>query len=86
MGKGRLKAFSDGVLAIIITIIHHEGRSSRLAKAVGRDLKEKISLLLYLVAILFSFFYSWLAESIYVFVAVMWLITDRHIERILNEK
>lgn len=69
-----------------MTIIHHEGHTSRLAKAVGRDLKEKISLMLYLVAILFSFFYSWLAECIYVFVAIMWLIPDRRIERILNEK
>jgi len=64
-------------------IIHAEGKYSPLARAVGRDFKGKISLSLYIIAILLSFRYSWLAKFLYVFVAVLWLIPDRRIERTL---
>lgn len=67
------------------TIIHYEGEHSRLAKAVGKDLKEQLSLVLYITAIFLSFFYAWLAELIYVFVALMWLVPDRRIEKIVND-
>jgi uncharacterized membrane protein len=77
MGKNRLEAFSDGVLAIIITI-------SLLAKAVGRDLKGKRSPVFYGTAIPAAFFNPWIAGGIYVFVALMWLIPDRRIERVIG--
>jgi uncharacterized membrane protein len=66
-------------------LISHHGRDSALAKALGRDAKGKVSLLFYAVAIPLSFFSPWLACGLYVLVAVIWLIPDRRIERILSE-
>ena len=67
-------------------IISSQGPDSLLAKAVGRDLKGKLSPVLYGIAILSAFYKSWIAGSIYVFVALMWLVPDRRIERVLGEK
>ena len=53
---------------------------SVLAKALGRDLKGKISPLLYVVAIALAFARPWISLAIYALVAVMWLIPDRRIE------
>jgi uncharacterized membrane protein len=66
-------------------IIASQGADSLLAKAVGRDLKGKFSPVLYGAAILMAFFEPWIAGSIYVFVALMWLVPDRRIERILGK-
>ncbi len=66
-------------------IIREQGPQSILKKAVGSDLKGKISPVLYLAAILLAFRCPWLADVIYVLVAFMWLIPDRRIERILGE-
>ena len=68
------------------TIISHQGKNSILAKAVGKDIKGKLSLVLYVVAICFSFFLQWISQAIYVFVAVMWLIPDRRIERAIQSE
>jgi uncharacterized membrane protein len=62
-------------------LISYHGRDSALAKAVGTDFKGKVSVVFYAVAIPLSFLNSWLACSLYVLVAVMWLIPDRRIER-----
>jgi len=48
---------------------------------VGRDSKGKISTLIYLVAVPLAFWQRWVAFSLYVFVAIIWLIPDRRIER-----
>ena len=69
-----------------ITIISHQGKNSILAKAVGKDIKGKLSPVLYVVAIGFSFFLQWISQAIYVFVAVMWLIPDRRIERAIQSE
>ena len=68
------------------TIISHQGKNSILAKAVGKDIKGKLSPVLYVVAICFSFFLQWISQAIYVFVAVMWLIPDRRIERAIQSE
>ena len=65
-------------------IIRHQGTGGPLAKAVGRDLKGKISPALYLAAIGFAFVLPWVSQAIYVLVALMWLVPDRRIERLLN--
>jgi uncharacterized membrane protein len=85
MGKGRLEAFSDGVMAIIITVslIAHHGKDSPLAIAMGRDYKGKISLMLYTLAIPLAFVNSWLACGMYATVSIIWLIPDRRIEKTL---
>lgn len=67
------------------TIIRSEGEESLLARAIGRDLKGKASPLLYATAILLSFYLPWLAGTIYVIVALLWLIPDRRIERVITK-
>ncbi len=66
-------------------ILRREGQAFTLAKALGRDIKGKISPVLYLAAIALSFVNPLIAGIIYVSVAVMWLIPDRRIERALAE-
>jgi TMEM175 potassium channel family protein len=61
-------------------IIAEQGPGSPLATAIGRDLKGKISPVLYAVAIAASFRWVWLAHGVYVAVALMWLVPDRRIE------
>ncbi|HSF73668.1 MAG TPA: hypothetical protein VLA84_07700 [Microcoleus sp.] len=65
-------------------LISHHGKDSTLAIALGRDFKGKVSVVIYAVAILLSFVNSWLAFMLYVLVAIMWLIPDRRIEKILT--
>jgi uncharacterized membrane protein len=67
------------------TIIHSEGRSSSLARALGSDLKGKISPILYGAAIGLAFIEPWISCGIYTFVALMWLVPDRRIEKILRD-
>jgi uncharacterized membrane protein len=64
-------------------IIVHQGAGSLLAIAIGSDWKGKLSPVLYSVAIPLSFALPWMAIAIYVFVALVWLIPDRRIERVL---
>jgi uncharacterized membrane protein len=64
-------------------IMRSEGPGSLLERALGRDLKGKASPALYLAAILATFWMPWIAQAIYVGVALMWLVPDRRIERAL---
>jgi uncharacterized membrane protein len=57
-----------------------------LAAAVGRDWKGKISPVLYLAAVPLAFVSPWIAIGLYVFVALLWLVPDRRIERVLTER
>lgn len=61
-------------------IIAHQGSGSQLKSAVGGDLKGKISPLLYVLAIPLAFVNQWIADGLYVFVALIWLVPDRRIE------
>jgi uncharacterized membrane protein len=65
-------------------IIRCEGPGSPLAVAFGRDWKGKISPLLYVAGIGLSFVHEGLAQAAYVLVAVIWLIPDRRIERVVG--
>ena len=64
-------------------ILAGQGRDSVLAAAVGRDLKGRLSPVLYAAAIPAAFLRPWIADAVYVFVALMWLVPDRRIERAL---
>jgi uncharacterized membrane protein len=66
-------------------IIADQGPGSKLAAAIGRDVKGKISPALYVVAIGMAFFRQWIADAIYVGVALMWLIPDPRIESRLRD-
>ena len=63
------------------TIVHHEGPDSALARALGRDWKGKVSVVLYAAGIGLAFVSRWIAVAIYVGVALMWLVPDRRLER-----
>jgi TMEM175 potassium channel family protein len=65
------------------TIIARQGRASLLAVAVGRDVKGKPSFTLYIIAIAATTVAPWIAWTLYVAVALIWLIPDRRIERTL---
>jgi uncharacterized membrane protein len=65
------------------TIIASEGPDSLLARAVGTDAKGRASMLIYACSIPAAFVSQWLAQACYLFVAVMWLIPDRRIERVV---
>jgi uncharacterized membrane protein len=66
-------------------IIHRQGSHSVLAAALGRDIKGKVSPLLYAAAIGLAYVRPWLSIAIYAAVAVMWLVPDRRIEKVFRE-
>ena len=61
-------------------IIAVNGRSSRLATALGNDLKGKLSLVCYVASVPLAFINPWIAVALYVAVALMWFVPDRRIE------
>jgi uncharacterized membrane protein len=63
------------------TILAQEGPDSPLARAVGKDWKGKLSIVLYAAAIPLAFVEEWVSDAIYLAVALMWLVPDRRIER-----
>ena len=68
------------------TIIASQGRDSLLAGAVGKDWKGKLSPVLYLAAILLAFANVWLSDGLFLLVALIWLVPDRRIERVLAKR
>jgi uncharacterized membrane protein len=69
---------------LVRTLIALHGQDSLLAKAIGADFKGKISIILYLVAILAAFAIPWISYGLYILVAVIWLIPDRRIEKVIR--
>lgn len=67
-------------------IIASQGENSILKKAIGKDIKGLSSPVLYVLGITFSFFNEWLSGAVYIFVALMWLVPDKRIERIIKEE
>jgi uncharacterized membrane protein len=76
-----------GVAYFILSraLIRHEGLNSVIATALGTDVKGKASVWIYAAAIPLAFVNRWLAFGLYVFVAMLWFIPDRRIERVLDE-
>jgi uncharacterized membrane protein len=66
-------------------IVRHQRPDSLLARAIGTDLKGKISPVIYLAGIVFAFIDRWISVALYVAVACIWLIPDRRVERTLTE-
>ena len=67
-------------------IIARQGPDSLLERAVGRDLKAKLSPLFYILAIGGSFIRPWIAGALYALVALIWLVPDRRIERMIDQQ
>ena len=98
MGKNHFAATPTAVYGFVLllaavayyilqrAIIAQQGRDSLLAAAIGKDCKGKLSPLFYLAAIPFAFVNPWISDGLYIFVAIMWLVPDRRIERVLAER
>ncbi|MGC1633610.1 MAG: TMEM175 family protein [Gelidibacter sp.] len=67
-------------------IIKSQGKQSLLAIALGKDMKGKISPILYILGIMGAFIDVWISGAIFILVAIIWLIPDRRIENKLKEK
>ncbi len=93
MGENHLASVPTGLYGVVLLmaavaywilqqqILRAEGPQSVLAAAVGRDIKGKLSPLLYVLAIGAAFLHPRIADAVYVLVALIWLIPDRRIER-----
>lgn len=78
---GVLFAAAIAYTILVRILLAVEGPDSRLAKAIGSDLKGYISLVLYCAAIPLAFVHQLLSDALYVTVALIWLVPDRRIER-----
>ena len=67
------------------TIIRSQGPQSKLQAAVGSDVKGKISVILYVMAIPLAFVNQLFSDAIYALVALSWLVPDRRIEQLFDE-
>ena len=92
MGENHFTAVPTALYAVVLlmaaiayyllqqTIIRAQGEDSILKRAIGNDWKGKLSPVLYILAIVVSFYFSWIAQAILVIAALIWLIPDKRIE------
>jgi len=92
MGENHFTAVPTALYAVVLlmaaiayyllqqTIIRAQGEDSILKRAIGNDWKGKLSPVLYILAIVVSFYFSWIAQGILVIAALIWLIPDKRIE------
>ncbi len=97
MGKSGFEPVPTAVYGVVLffaaaayfilqnVIIRHEGRDSPLGRAIGKDLKGKLSFVLYAAAIPLAFVHPWISGVIFITVALMWLLPDRRIEPVIHE-
>jgi uncharacterized membrane protein len=82
---GAVQFFSALAYTILqFAIIRLEGPRSKLAAAVKKDVKGKLSIVMWFVAIPLAFVQTWIAIGLYIAVACIWLVPDRRIERNLH--
>jgi uncharacterized membrane protein len=96
MGENHFAAWPSAIYGLVLlmaaiaywtleqVIIASDGPDSLLKKAVGIDWKGKLSPLVYITAIASTFFVRWVAEALYILVALWWLVPDRRIERAIG--
>jgi uncharacterized membrane protein len=71
---------------LVLAIIRRHGADSMLAKAIGSDIKGKISPVLYAAGIALAFVAPWISIVLYAVVAVLWLVPDRRIEGAISQE
>src|SRR5215467_1601458 len=98
MGENHVAAMPTAVYGFVLlmaaiayyllqkAIIAQQGPDSLLATAIGGDWKGKLSPVLYFIAVPSAFIQPWLANGLYVLVALIWLVPDRRIERALKKR
>ncbi len=69
---------------LVRALLSLHGWHSTLAAALGSDFKGRISILIYVVAVALAFVNAWIAFAIYIFVAAIWFVPDRRIEKKLE--
>jgi uncharacterized membrane protein len=69
---------------LVKRILKHGGKDSPLAKALGKDIKSKVSLLAYLLACLFALYLPMVSYFLFIFVSIIWVIPDKRLEKSLN--
>lgn len=79
-----LSAIAYYILTLVL--VAHHGPDSAIAHAIGRDIKGKLSIGIYLTGIALAFVHPYAGCGLYLVVAVMWLIPDRRIESAMIEK
>jgi uncharacterized membrane protein len=94
MGENHFAAMPTAMYGLVLlmaaiaylqwTIIRSQGNNSVLSRAIGSDYKGKASPLCYALAIPAAFISPWISATLYVFVALMWLVPDRRIETALR--
>jgi uncharacterized membrane protein len=80
-----LLAASIAYYILARALIAVNGKDSPIAVAMGKDLKGKISPLMYLAAIVLAFLYAPISMALYSAVAIMWLVPDRRMEKVVSE-
>jgi uncharacterized membrane protein len=76
-------ALAYTLLTLSLLSLHEPG--SKLAQAIGHDGKGKVSLALYVVAFVFSFVVPWVSVAIFVAVAIIWVVPDKRVERLITD-
>jgi uncharacterized membrane protein len=69
---------------LVIQILRSHGSDSIISKAIGRDFKGNASIVIYLIAIPLAFVSQWISGSIFAIIALVWLVPDKRIERVLS--
>jgi len=98
MGENHFSAIPSALYGVVLlmaaiaywvlqqTIIACEGPTSVLKSAVGGDWKGNLSPWIYLFGIVSTFWVQWLAQALYILMALVWLVPDRRIEHALQQR
>lgn len=98
MGENHFTALPTAVFGIVLfmagvayyileqLLLRLHGNESTMARALGTDLKGKLSVVIYAVAIGAAFLHTWISLSLYTLVAIIWLIPDKRIENKIAEE
>jgi uncharacterized membrane protein len=78
-----MAAIAYAILQSIIVADHEH--DSRLASELGKDWKGKLSIVLYAAGMGIAFWHAWISSGLYTLVALLWLIPDRRLERVIRE-
>jgi uncharacterized membrane protein len=77
-------ALAFTLLTLALLALHERG--SQLVEAIGNDRKGRISVVLYVVALAFAFLIPWVSVALFVTVAVIWIVPDRRVERVIVDR
>jgi uncharacterized membrane protein len=76
--------FAYELLTLSLLALHED--SSQLARAIGSDTKGRLSLALYVASLVFAFVVPWVSIALFITVAVIWVIPDRRVVRVLGDE